>query len=75
MGNYRSLDYILRALGLGLSRLQRANVTIDIALGLHALHQNGFIYRDLKPGNIIVLSHSDPERQLLTKLTDFRGAS
>ncbi|KAF4419183.1 serine/threonine protein kinase [Fusarium austroafricanum] len=75
LGEYGSLEYILRAPGLGLSRQQKANVTIDMALGLEALHQNGFVHGDLKPDNVLVFAHIDPYRQLIAKLTDFAGAS
>lgn len=75
LGEYGSLEYILCAPGAGLSRLQRAHVTVDVALGLHALHEAGFIHGDLKPSNIVILRHSNPERQIIAKLTDFGGAS
>lgn len=55
--------------------MQGAHVTIDIALGLQALHDQKFIHGDLKPGNTILFRHSDPSRQLIAKLTDFGGAS
>lgn len=75
LGEYGVLEYILRAPGLELSKRQNANVTIDEALGLHALYKNGFVYGDLKPDNFLVFAYINPRRQLIAKLTDFRGAS
>ena len=73
LGKYGSLDYVLRAPGFGPSLQQKVNLTIDIALGLHALHESGFIHGDLKPENVVVLEHPDPQRQIIGKLTDFGG--
>lgn len=75
LGQYGSLDYILCATGAGLSTLQKAHITMDVALGLHALHHEGFAHGDLKPGNIVVFSYPDADRQIIAKLTDFGGAS
>ncbi|KLU84610.1 TKL protein kinase [Magnaporthiopsis poae ATCC 64411] len=75
LGEYGSLDYILCAPGAGLSRAQKAHITMDIAVGLHALHSKGLVHGDLKPGNIVVFKHPDPERALIAKLTDFGGSS
>lgn len=75
LGEYGSLDYILCAPGAGLSKAQKAHITMDIAAGLHALHSKGLVHGDLKPGNIVVFKHPDPERPLIAKLTDFGGAS
>lgn len=73
LGAYGSLEWVLTAPGLGLSFLQKANLTIDIALGLSALHYCGIVHGDLKPENILVLEHA--ERQIVGKLTDFGGAA
>lgn len=75
LGNYGSLDYILRAPGTGMSQLQKSHVSLDIALGLNALHENNFVTGDLKPENIVVLRNPDPKRSIIAKLTDFGGVS
>lgn len=75
LGEYGSLDYVLRATGAGLSKRQKIHISLDIALGLNALHQNDLVHGDLKPSNIVVLEHSDPQRPIIAKLTDFGGAS
>lgn len=75
VADFGSLDYILRAPGYGLSKMQKMNIIIDIGLGLHALHANGFAHGDLKPENIVILKHPDASRQIVAKLTDFGGAA
>lgn len=75
LGEYGSLDYILRAPGTGLSKIQKTHVSLDIASGLHALHENDFVHGDLKPENIVIVRHSDPKRSIIAKLTDFGGAA
>ena len=56
-----------------LSLTQRANVSMDIALGLAMLHDCGFIHGDIKPSNVMLQEHS--ERQVLAKILDFSGAT
>lgn len=46
--------------------------TVDITVGLQALHSFGFTHGDLKPGNILVQQHD--ELGLRCKLADFSGA-
>ena len=47
---------LLRALQEGLPLIMRINIALDVAEGLKAIHDIGYIYEDLKPGNILVLS-------------------
>jgi serine/threonine protein kinase len=54
-----------------MSMLQTCNVSLDIAVGLHALHAFGFAHGDLKPGNVLLQTHAT--RQIVAKLTDFAG--
>ena len=45
---------LLRALQPGLPLIIRINIALDVAEGLKAIHDIGYIYEDLKPGNILV---------------------
>lgn len=74
LGEHGSLEHLIRTPGPGMSTLQKQNVTIDIALGLYAIHQAGFAHGDLKPDNIIIFRHVNPTRQVLAKITDFSGS-
>jgi serine/threonine protein kinase/ankyrin repeat protein len=56
-----------------LSELQRCNISMDIVVGLHALHSCGFIHGDVKPSNIMLQKH--PERQIIAKILDFSGST
>ncbi|KAI0183391.1 kinase-like domain-containing protein [Xylaria flabelliformis] len=75
LGSYGSLDHVIRGPGSGLTTSQKQHISIDIALGLHAIHEAGFIHGDLKPDNVIILAHDDPNRQLVAKILDFGGSS
>ena len=45
---------LLRALQQGLPLIIRINIALDVAEGLKAIHDIGYVYEDLKPGNILV---------------------
>ena len=47
---------------------------VDTARGLDALHKRGIVHGDVKPGNILVFYHPDPQRQVVAKLADFSGS-
>lgn len=65
LGEYGSLDYILRDPDTSFSNLQKTHLSLDIALGLNALHENGFVHGDLKPENIVISGNSDPEHPII----------
>jgi len=74
LGDYGSLDHIIRTSAPGLSIAQRSHITIDMALGLQAIHSAGFVHGDLKPDNVIVFAHPSTTRQMIAKITDFGGS-
>lgn len=45
---------LLHALQEGLPLVIRMNVALDVAKGLKAIHDIGYIHEDLKPGNVLV---------------------
>ncbi|KAL2060584.1 hypothetical protein VTL71DRAFT_9225 [Oculimacula yallundae] len=55
--------------GKEVSCQQRYDFCVDIANGLDALHDNGLIHGDLKPGNVLVFQGSGD--RLIAKLADF----
>ncbi|KAI1100399.1 ankyrin [Jackrogersella minutella] len=74
LGDHGSLDLIIRAANSRPSATEKRHITFDIALGLRAIHRAGIVHCDLKPDNILVMTHNDPSRQLIAKLTDFGGS-
>lgn len=45
---------LLHALQEGITLFMRMNIALDVAKGLKAIHDIGYIHEDLKPGNILV---------------------
>ncbi|ETS85790.1 hypothetical protein PFICI_03815 [Pestalotiopsis fici W106-1] len=74
LGTHGSLDHIIRTPGSTPTRLQKQYITLDIASGLQAIHQAGFVHGDIKPANNIVSAYSDPRRDLIAKIADFGGS-
>lgn len=75
LGEYGTLDYIIRNQSPVMPNVDKIHVTVDLALGLEAVHRAGFGYGDLKPDNIIISAHKGHGRRLIAKLIDFGGMS
>jgi serine/threonine protein kinase len=58
----------LRSYGSG---IRKSQLSLDIALGLEALHSCNLVHGDIKPSNIIIQAHSSP--RVVAKLSDFNG--
>jgi len=67
-----TLDYVLRCPGDGLIDTEKINITLDMALGLDALHCAGIVHGDLKCENILICHHES--RGIVAKITDFSGS-
>ncbi|KAF7525619.1 hypothetical protein G7054_g11019 [Neopestalotiopsis clavispora] len=68
-----SMEYLVhgdlqRHLQAPLKESETKQITSQVLEGLTFMHDNGFVHRDLKPGNIMVVS-KDPE--WFVKITDF----
>ncbi|KAI0410557.1 kinase-like protein [Xylaria grammica] len=59
LGEYGSLEFIIRDATPGPTLTQKKHITLDIALGLRAIHRAGFTYGDLEPDNIVIISGYD----------------
>jgi serine/threonine protein kinase len=75
MGEYGSLEFIIRDATPGPTSPQKKHITLDIALGLRAIHRAGFTHGDLKPDNIVITSGNDSSRPFVAKLIDFSGSA
>ena len=53
-----------------LTPFQVMNLGSDLAQGLDAVHEHGFLHRDVKPANVL-LSRRGPSSRIRGKLTDF----
>ena len=71
LADHGSLEDVLTASGTGPSYLQRCNLSIDIALGIAALHEWEIVHGDIKPANILVQKHK--ARGIVAKISDFGG--
>lgn len=71
---FETLEDVLTAPGEGPTHKQKLNLTVDVALGVMALHRAGIIHGDLKPANILVHHCQDSDRQIVGKVTDFGGS-
>ena len=64
-----ALIALATARGLALSPLEAGLVLIDVATGLHAVHEAGVVHRDVTPANLLV------SRTGVVKLADFGVAA
>ncbi|KAK7965794.1 kinase-like domain-containing protein [Apiospora aurea] len=51
-----------------LSEIEAKQITAQVLEGLQYMHENGFVHRDLKPGNIMVVNKGPP---WFVKIADF----
>lgn len=52
-----------------LSTQAKLELSLDIAFGLYAIHQNGIVHGDVKSENILIFQHD--EREYVAKVADF----
>ncbi|KAG5795618.1 hypothetical protein H9Q69_005345 [Fusarium xylarioides] len=72
LATYGTLEDAMTAPGIGLSWLQKMNITIDIISAIQAVHSVSMIHGDIKPGNIILQHHET--RQVVAKIIDLAGS-
>ncbi|KAF6806756.1 hypothetical protein CMUS01_14291 [Colletotrichum musicola] len=68
---YGTLDDCLLDLRSFHSASRKSHLSLDIALGLEAIHVCGLVHGDIKPSNIIIQQHQS--RTVVAKLSDFNG--
>lgn len=71
LASFGTLEDVLTAPGEGPSYRQKLNLSVDITLGIAALHHVDIVHGDIKPANILIHHHS--ERQVIAKISDFGG--
>lgn len=52
---------------------ERQEYSLDVALGLKALHENNIIHGDVKPNNILLFESWGTVRHSMAKISDFSG--
>jgi serine/threonine protein kinase len=73
LADYGTLEDVLTVPGEGPTHNQKLNLTIDVSLGLAALHHVDIVHGDLKPANILVQHH--PQRHIVAQISDFGGSA
>ncbi|KAH8736141.1 hypothetical protein BGZ61DRAFT_472504 [Ilyonectria robusta] len=75
LASYGTLEDCLQQLRSYGSSQRKCHLSLDIALGLAALDSVGLVHGDIKPGNIIICPHDDPERGIVAKISDLNGVA
>ncbi|KAF4343589.1 serine threonine kinase [Fusarium beomiforme] len=75
LATHGTLDDCLQNLRSYGSSTRKCHLSLDISLGLAALASFGLVHGDIKPGNIIICAHDDPERDIIAKIADLNGVS
>ena len=71
---FKSLDEVLKNDHGELSQLYLTVVAMEIITGIKVLHSMGLVWRDMKPGNILVFSKDLQTERPHVKLADFGTA-
>ena len=67
---YGSIQDLIKKQPNGIEMKMRIKLMLDCAKGIHYLHENGILHRDIKPDNFLVIS-LDSNVKVNAKLTDF----
>jgi serine/threonine protein kinase len=51
--------------------IERNQIICDIAAGLSVLHSLDVVHNDIKPGNVLLFSSTQPGREVVAKISDF----